>query len=199
MEQYTATLTGSPFLYNETKTIAKYLLQGESPTTLRKRNIEQNLIQYKTQKSISRVNTPIFKRLGVLTKEQLEFFTKDDIQQSKYMLIYAIMKTDRLVKEFMREIYYDKLLMKDNSIEKYEIEKWFNSKFQASIFLNSRPDTTKYKLKQVLMQIMTASGLVKKEKNSYKINRPLLSDELINLLDEANDIEYAKTIGGLIR
>ena len=47
MEDYSAKLTGEPFLYNETKTIAKFLLNGEDREQLRKRNIEENLIKHK--------------------------------------------------------------------------------------------------------------------------------------------------------
>ena len=46
MEDYSAKLTAEPFLYNETKTIAKFLLDGEEEEKLRKRNIEENLIKY---------------------------------------------------------------------------------------------------------------------------------------------------------
>ena len=41
MEDYSAKLTAEPFLYNETKTIAKFLLDGEEEEKLRKRNIEE--------------------------------------------------------------------------------------------------------------------------------------------------------------
>ena len=198
MEEYKASLTGEPFLYNETKTIGKYLLDGENSLQLRKRNVKENLIQYKQPKSISRVNSAILKRLTILDKKQLNFLVNEELQQSKYMLIYSIMKTDNIVKDFIREVYYDKLLMNDTTIQQYEVEKWFNNKCDISEFLNSRSESTKYKLKQVLMQIMNASGLVKREKNTFYINRPLLSDEFIKLLSDAGDYEFAKTIGGLI-
>lgn len=198
MEEYKASLTGEPFLYNETKIIGKFLLEGEDSLELRKRNVEENLIQYKQPKSISRVNSAIFKRLNILDNKQLYFFVNEELQQSKYMLVYSIMKTDNIVKDFIREVYYDKLLMNDSTIQQYEVEKWFNNKCNISDFLNSRSDSTKYKLKQVLMQIMNASGLVKREKNIFYINRPLLSDEFIKILSDVGDYEFAKTIGGLI-
>lgn len=198
MQEYSATLTGGPFLYNECKIIGKYLLDGEDPILLRKRNISDNLIQYKKVNSISRVNSPIFTRLLILSKEQLDFFVKAEIQQSKYMLVYAIMKTDRLVKEFIRELYYDKLLMNDQNLEKYEVTKWFNTKYDSSEFLRSRSESTQYKLQQVMLQIMTSSGLLKKNDELYEINRPLLSKEFVDLLRETNDYEYAKSIGGLV-
>lgn len=198
MEEYKASLTGEPFLYNETKIIGKLLLEGEDSLELRKRNVEENLIQYKQPKSISRVNSAIFKRLNILDNKQLYFFVNEELQQSKYMLVYSIMKTDNIVKDFIREVYYDKLLMNDSTIQQYEVEKWFDNKCNISEFLNSRSDSTKYKLKQVLMQIMNASGLVKREKNIFYINRPLLSDEFIKILSDVGDYEFAKTIGGLI-
>ena len=198
MQEYSATLTGGPFLYNECKIIGKYLLDGEDPILLRKRNISDNLIQYKKVNSISRVNSPIFTRLLILSKEQLDFFVKAEIQQSKYMLVYAIMKTDRLVKEFIRELYYDKLLMNDQNLEKYEVTKWFNTKYDSSEFLRSRSESTQYKLQQVMLQIMTSSGLLKKNDELYEINRPLLSKEFVDLVRETNDYEYAKSIGGLV-
>ena len=198
MEEYKASLTGEPFLYNETKIIGKFLLEGEDSLELRKRNVEENLIQYKQSKSISRVNSAIFKRLNILDNKQLYFFVNEELQQSKYMLVYSIMKTDNIVKDFIREVYYDKLLMNDSTIQQYEVEKWFDNKCNISEFLNSRSDSTKYKLKQVLMQIMNASGLVKREKNIFYINRPLLSDEFIKILSDVGDYEFAKTIGGLI-
>ena len=198
MEEYKASLTGEPFLYNETKIIGKFLLEGEDSLELRKRNVEENLIQYKQPKSISRVNSAIFKRLNILENKQLYFFVNEELQQSKYMLVYSIMKTDNIVKDFIREVYYDKLLMNDSTIQQYEVEKWFNNKCNISDFFISWSDSTKYKLKQVLMQIMNASGLVKREKNIFYINRPLLSDEFIKILSDVGDYEFAKTIGGLI-
>ena len=77
MEEYKASLTGEPFLYNETKTIGKYLLDGENSLQLRKRNVKENLIQYKQPKSISRVNSAIFKRLTILDKKQLNFLVNE--------------------------------------------------------------------------------------------------------------------------
>ena len=88
--------------------------------------------------------------------------------------------------------------MNDEHIEKYEIIKWFNSKYDVSEFLRSRSESTQYKLQQVMLQIMTASGLLKKNGELFEINRPLLCNEFIELLKETNDYEYAKSIGGLV-
>ncbi len=47
MEDYSAKLIAEPFLFNETKIITKYLLECEDFKKLKKKNIEENLIQHK--------------------------------------------------------------------------------------------------------------------------------------------------------
>ena len=198
MEDYSAKLTAEPFLYNETKIIARYLLDGENELDLKKRNIEENLIKHKKTGSVKRVNSPIFRRLKVMNPEMLEEFVCSDIETSKYILLYAIMKTDRLVKDFIFEVYKDKLFMRKEYIEKFDVDNWYEEKCILSETLKNRTETTTAKLKQVIMKILQDSGLVIKEKNRFKIVRPLLKEKYINMLDKNGDLEYAKAIGGLL-
>lgn len=198
MEDYSAKLTGEPFLYNETKILARYLLDGEDFDTLRKRNVEENLIQHKKISSVSRTNSPIFRRLKVMDREMLEEFVYSDIENSKYILLYTIMKTDRLVRDFVFEVYKDKLFMRKEYIEKFDIDNWYEEKCIFSETLRNRTESTAAKLKQVIMKIMQDSGLVIKEKNKFKIVRPLLKEKYISILDRNGDIEYARAIGGLL-
>ena len=198
MEDYSAKLTGEPFLYNETKIIGRYLLDGENEAELKRRNIEENLIKHKKTGSVKRVNAPIFRRLNVMSKEMLEEFVCSDIETSKCILLYAIMKTDRLVKDFIFEVYKDKLFMRKEYIEKFDIDNWYEEKCILSETLKNRSETTTAKLKQVIMKILQDSGLVIKEKNRFKIVRPLLKEKYINMLDKNGDLEYAKAIGGLL-
>ena len=198
MEDYSAKLTAEPFLYNETKIIAQYLLDGISPEELKRKNIVENLIKYKSIKSIVRVNSPIFRRLNVMDREMLDEFVHTDIETSKYILLYTIMKTDRLVRDFVVEVYKDKLLMRKDYIEKFDIDNWYEEKCILSKTLRERTESTATKLKQVIMKILQDSGLVIKEKNRFKIVRPLLKEKYISMLDKKGDIEYAKAIGGLL-
>lgn len=198
MEDYSAKLTAEPFLYNETKTIAQYLLDGISPEELKRKNIDENLIKYKSPKSIVRVNSPIFRRLNVMDSEMLDEFVHTDIETSKYILLYTIMKTDRLVRDFIVEVYKDKLLMRKDYIEKFDIDNWYEEKSILSKALRERTESTSAKLKQVIMKILQDSGLVIKEKNRFKIVRPLLKEKYISMLDKDGNIEYAKAIGGLV-
>lgn len=198
MEDYSAKLTAEPFLYNETKIIATYLLNGEDEELLKKKNVEENLIKYKSLKSVTRVNSPIFRRINIMDREMLKDFVYSDIENSKYILLYAIMKTDKLVRDFVLEIYKDKLLMRKEYIEKFDIDNWYEEKCILSNTLKERTESTSNKLKQVIMKILLDSGLVEKDKRRFRIIKPLLKEKYIRLLDKNGDIEFAKAIGGLL-
>jgi len=198
MEDYSAKLTGEPFLYNETKIIATYMLEGYKEEELKNKNIEENLIKHKTVGSIKRVNLPIFRRLGVLDKEMMNDLVHTDIENSKQILLYAIMKTDKLVRDFIIEVYKDKLLIRNEYIEKFEIDAWYEEKSISSETLRERSESTSAKLKQVMMKIINDSGLVVKEGQRFRIVRPLLKEKYIAQLERKGDIEYAKAIGGLV-
>ena len=140
----------------------------------------------------------MFRRLKIMDNEMLEEFVRADIETSKCILLYAVMKTDRLVRDFIIEVYKDKLLMRKDYIEKFDIDNWYEEKCILSKTLSEKTEKTSAKLKQVIMKILQDSGLVIKEKNRFKIIRPLLKEKYIGMLDKNNDIEYAKAIGGLL-
>ena len=174
------------------------MLEGFSIHELKEKNIKENLIKHKTVGSIKRVNSPIFRRLEVLNTEMLNDFVYSDIENSKYILLYSIMKTDKLVRDFIIEVYKEKLFMRKEYIERFEIDTWYDEKCILSKNLRERSESTSAKLKQVIMKILQDSGLVVKEKERFKIIRPLLKEKYIHQLDLLGDMEYAKAIGGLI-
>lgn len=198
MEDYSAKLTGEPFLYRETKIIGEYLHQGFEASEIKKKNIEENLIQYKSQSAISRVNSAIFRRLNVLNADMLEEFVNGDLYTSRMLLVYSIMKTDKLVCDFISELYKDKILLMKDNIEQIEVINWFDRKFAESVNLSKISEKTQYKLRQVMMKIMVDAGLVIKEKDSFKVIIPILSDKFKLLLDNVGDSDYYKAIGGLV-
>ena len=198
MLDYSGNLTGEPFLYIETRTIGRHLLNGEDKTQLKKRVIDENLINYNKVSSIKRVLPAMFRRLDVMDKEMLEAFVNSDVETSKYILLYTIMKTDRLMRDFIAEIYKDKIYMREEYIEKFEVTNWYQEKCAISETLSKYNESTAKKLRQVITKILQDSGLVIKEKDRFKIIRPLLSDRYIEMLSKNGDVVYAKALGGLV-
>ena len=194
--KYAAALTGEPFLFNETRTLAGFLLQGEEMDTLRLRNLSENLIMHKKVGSLKRVSTPIFRRLSSMSPTGMQVLTDMDIASAKLILAVTIAKTDRLVRDFILDVYADKLSMGSSKIEKADIERYFEAVYADEPYIRDRSDQTKSKLKQQLMKIMAEAGLVKKQGMSFEITRPHITNKLANQLVADGDDIYLKALGG---
>ncbi len=68
---YIASLTREPFLFYEMRSTAKLMVEGNSDDAIVKEIVEQNLFQYPTEKSITRMAKACIKRLHALEDDSL--------------------------------------------------------------------------------------------------------------------------------
>ena len=196
VDKYTSALTGELFLFNETRILARYLVQGEDINALRKRNLSENLIMHKGAGSLKRSSTPIFRRLSMMSPTTLQTFADGDVESARLILLVAAAKSDRLIRDFVFNVYADKIAMKTNIISKSDIERYFESVYEIEPSLRDRAETTKRNLKQKLMKIITEAGLVKKQTSGYLVTRPNITNKLANLMVADGDTDYIKALGG---
>ena len=196
VNKYTSALTGELFLFNETRILARYLLQGEDINLLRKRNLSQNLIMHKGVGSLKRSSAPIFRRLSMMSPAALQAFADGDIESARLILLVTAAKSDRLIRDFVLNVYADKIALKTNIISKSDIERFFESVYDIAPSLRDRSESTKRNLKQKLMKIVTEAGLVKKQGQAFLVTRPIITNKLANLLVADGDSEYIKALGG---
>ena len=82
---YIASLTREPFLFYEMRSTAKLMVEGISNDAIVKEIVEQNLFQYPTEKSITRMAKACIKRLHALEEILLyNFFYNRIIGNSFY-------------------------------------------------------------------------------------------------------------------
>lgn len=197
VDKYTSALTGELFLFNETRVLARYLVLGEDINELRKRNLSENLIMHKGVGSLKRSSSPIFRRLSMMSPTVLQVFSEGDIESARLILLITAAKSDRLIRDFILNIYADKIALKTSIISKSDIERYFESVYEIEPSLRDRSETTKRNLKQKLMKIVTEAGLVKKQASGFVVTRPNITNKLANLLLADGDSEYIKALGGI--
>lgn len=197
VDKYTSALTGELFLFNETRVLARYLVLGEDINELRKRNLSENLIMHKGVGSLKRSSSPIFRRLSMMSPTVLQAFSEGDIESARLILLITAAKSDRLIRDFILNIYADKIALKTSIISKSDIERYFESVYEIEPSLRDRSETTKRNLKQKLMKIVTEAGLVKRQASGFVVTRPNITNKLANLLLADGDSEYIKALGGV--
>ena len=102
---YNGSLTAEQFLFYEIRIAAKYYIDGKTMEEAIEIIKNDNLFQYPTERQISRIARACYKRLDALDNGQLVHelaFASSEI--AKQINLYAIMKYNRLVWEFITRL-----------------------------------------------------------------------------------------------
>ena len=152
---YIASLTREPFLFYEMRSTAKLMSEGFSDDAIVKEIVEQNLFQYPTEKSITRMAKACIKRLHALEDDSLvSAIASQPTDVAKQICLYALMKQSRLVWEFMLTVIGEKYRSKDSSFGRIDLNTYFIRLQEQDDTVASWSEGTITKLKQVLAKIL---------------------------------------------
>lgn len=152
---YIASLTREPFLFYEMRTTAKLLSSGFDEENIIARITKDNLFQYPTEKSITRMAKACLKRLAAMDDMDLvKAIATQPTDIAKQICLYAMMKQSRLVWEFMLTVIGEKYRLKDSSFGKIDLNTYFMRLQEQDDTVASWSDGTITKLKQVLAKVL---------------------------------------------
>lgn len=152
---YVASLTREPFLFYEMRSTAKLMAAGLSEEAIVKEIVEQNLFQYPTEKSITRMAKACIKRLHALEDESLiAMIASQPTDVAKQICLYAMMKQSRLIWEFMLTVIGEKYRSRDMSFGKIDLNTFFMRLQEQNDTVASWSDTTITKLKQIIARVL---------------------------------------------
>lgn len=194
--EYKSTIKSVPFLFLETKKASNLVLQGLKDSEIKKKAVEDNIFQVKTEARKKEIASATLKRIKVLDEVLLEKLVHGNVVTGKIIVLYAIMKTDRLFFEFMNEVFREKLIVKNYTIWDKDFKVFFNRKKEQSERIASWGDHTFYKLKQVYIRILFEAGLIR-DKKSREIRKPFLDQFFINHLKSKNETIMINILLGL--
>jgi hypothetical protein len=188
--EYKSTIKSMPFLYKETRKAASLVLQGFKEFEIINISLRENIFQVKTEARKKEIASITMKRLKVLDEYLLQKLVSGNVETSKHIVLYSIMKTDRLLFEFINEVYKDKCLLKEKYITDADFNVYFQRKREQSEKVANWNDYTFYKLRQVFIRIMYESGLIKNQKGDREITVPIIDMDLIQYLRDIGDTIY---------
>ena len=152
---YIASLTREPFLFYEMRTTAKLLTSGLSNEDVVAQIAAENLFQYPTEKSITRMAKACVKRLQAMEDADLiHAIATQPTEIAKQICLYAMMKQSRLVWEFMLTVIGEKYRSKDRSFGRIDLNTYFIRLQEQDDTVASWSEGTITKLKQVLAKIL---------------------------------------------
>ncbi|MGN0159454.1 MAG: DUF1819 family protein [Brotaphodocola sp.] len=185
---YIASLTREPFLFYEMRTTARLICEGLEDTEVVSRIAEENLFQYPTEKTISRIARACIKRLRAMEDESLiQAISIQPTDVAKQICLYAMMKQSRLVWEFMITVIGEKYRLRDSSFGKIDLNTYFMRLQEQDDTVATWSDNTITKLKQVLARVLVETEYLDNLKSDH-LNPVWLQPILENAIRSNGDL-----------
>lgn len=193
---YKSTIKSRPLLFLEMKKVSILLNQGFKEFEVKDMAISENIFQVNTETRKKEIASSVLARLKMLDEYLIRGIGHGDIESSKAIVLYAIMKTDRLFFEFMNEVFKEKFVFGDTFLTDADFNIFFENKKQQSEKVASWNDYTFYKLKQVYIRILFEAGYLKNQKGNREIERPLLNIDVVEHIRALGDGIYMDILVG---
>ena len=198
-EKYNAGLMSQSFWFVEFKKIVVLYKNGADYDEIKRQCIEENLFGAINPNREKRMCGYLLTRLRSMDDRLIELFINGDVSTQKLINLITIMNTNRLFFEFVYEVYRNKLIIGDTSIDLKDGNIFFAQKETQNDDLASWKESTKKKLRSLFLNMLTEADLVKwadDKKQKRIVNRVFITMELENYL-KATNMSIYKAIAGV--
>ena len=186
---YNGSLTAEQFLFYEIRIAAKFYIEGITIEETVEKIKKDNLFQYPTERQVSRLARACYKRLDALENEQLIHelaFAPTEI--AKQINLYAMMRYNRLVWEFMIGVIGEKYRNQDFSFSRKDMNAFFTRLQAQDDSVSAWSENTISKIKSVLIRVLIETGYLDNLKDTT-LNPVLLCEELEDGIKTNNDFD----------
>lgn len=187
--EYRGSLTREQFLFFETRTVAKLILEGLSEDEAIEKSISDNLLQFPTEKNVRSVTQGCYRRLVACDNSALiELVANAPVEVSKQAALYALMTYNAVVWDFMVDIIAEKYRTQDFSFSRKDVILFLDNLREREPQAARWSDATINKIRQVLTKALQEVGFIDSIK-STTLNTIYLYDEVKSVIEENGDRE----------
>ena len=185
---YNGCLTAEQFLFYEIRIVAKQYLEGRTIEDINEYVKRDNLFQYLTERKINKFVRACHRRIVALDNEKLIYEVANaPVEVAKQINLYAMMRYNRLVREFMEGLVGEKYRQQDFSYTKKDINMFFSRLQEQNDNIAGWSEQTISKIKQVLTKCLIETEMLDSAKDTT-LNPIFISAELETGIRENNDL-----------
>ena len=194
---YSSAIKKTPFKYPIAKKIAKLMLDGLDRDEIYYRCFDENFIEVESLERRREITNVLYNRLCALDEFLLNQFYNADVATSKFILVYAIAKTDSLFFDFLFEKYRDALMSENRKyLSMDDFDEFFASKKQTDLIVAKWGKFTLDCLTKGYRNILVDSGFGRREKKNIIVNRVMIHPAVEEHIELIGDKDYLKAMLG---
>jgi hypothetical protein len=195
-EDYSATLTGNPFMFREARILLELLLSGATVADARTKITDGNLFQYRSVKSITKRVNALASRLEGVPRTLLDFIRSAPVGEARLVLLIVLAVRDRLFREFLQEVVVPLMYSHDTNLSRAAVDRFFDAKAAVSPKVASWGPQARTKLRTVFVGALTEVGVALSHEREVKVRRPVLSPATRDVVQAWFPPSYQSLIGG---
>lgn len=178
IQEYSGALTREQFLFFEIRIAAKLYLDGTALKAAIAQIKEENLFQFPTEREIASMVRVCYKRIKALENDSLiEALAEAPVSIAKQINLYAIMRSNGLVWDFMSQVVGEKYLNQDFVYERKDINIFFSRLQAQNDTVAAWSDSTINKIKSVLTRMLVEAEYLDSFRDTT-LHQIYLSEEL---------------------
>ena len=193
---YSAGMVSRPFWFIEFKKVMTLLDKGVDYDEIKRISQEENLFGVPKIYRAKEIYNTVSRRAKSLDRRTINLFCSTDLSSSKALALLAVMKTDRLFFEFMYEVYREKIILGDATLDESDINIYMKNKQSQSDKVASWEDCTIKKLVNSYFNFLSDSGFILREGKVNKITPPILDNDVEQHLLGLGMKNYLQAITG---
>lgn len=193
---YSSSIKKTPFKYPIAKKIAKLMLDKKDRTEIAQACIEENYIEIESADRRREITNVLYERLAALDDFLLNEFYNGDVATSKFILVYAIAKTDSLFFDFLFEVYREALVGDKHYLSIDDFDNFFIGKKENDLIVAKWGDFTLQCMKKSYRNVLCDSGMGTRERKNIVVNRMMIHPAVEEHITLLGDKEYLKAMLG---
>ena len=196
-EAYSAGLISQSFWFIEFKKVVKLIFCGKSEDEIKRLCLEENLLGAAKEYRAKRMFGYIIKRAKTLDKHLVDLFVTSDLSTQKLINLIAIMRLDRLMYEFVYEVYREKVILGIPTIDDSDVNIFFNKKSVQCEDIALWKFSTLNHLRSNYINFLADANLISTIDKTKTVTPPILDVALERYLVANGERTLVKAITGV--
>ena len=185
-------ITAENFYLIEMRNTCKFILENKVEEDLKKMLKANNILETVSESNFSKKCNTINKRLKSLTDNLKKQIVNTDLASAKFINLYSILCNERFILEFLEEVVKEKYDNYDYYIKESDFSNYMETKSEQSKVIQNWTAEGKRKMLVKVKNFLTEGGYLEKNKDGYKIIKPIIDLAVIDEIKENGNKKILK-------
>ena len=185
-------ITAENFYLIEMRNTCKFILENKLERDLKNLLKVNNILETVSESNFSKKFNTINKRLKSLTDNLKKQIVNTDLASAKFINLYSILCNERFILEFLEAVVKEKYDNYSYYIKESDFSNYMETKSEQSKVIQNWTAEGKRRMLIKVKNFLTEGGFLEKNKDGYKIIKPIVDLAVIDEIKENGNKKILK-------